>query len=274
MFQLTPTLNNVVNIKWAADYGKNWVVGIWLVEKLSSEQLLTRLVSKGKRAPEYTRELIMKKLTDDDDGIATTNLKVTVSCPLGKYFAIFINDFSELLLKYFYRNIFLGKMRMTQPCRPTTCDHLQCFDASLFLMMNEKKPTWICPVCDSPAKYEDLMVDGYFEEVIKSPLLPDEENEIILNQDGSWNPVPIDEEAERKRKEKEEEEKKDAVCLDLSDDDDDYAPAPKTEATDNAAETNGTSAPSPPPPVDEEAAAAAAAIAAPGGGGVECIDID
>lgn len=43
--KLTPTLNNVVNIKWAADYGKNWVVGIWLVEKLSSEQLLDRSVN-------------------------------------------------------------------------------------------------------------------------------------------------------------------------------------------------------------------------------------
>merc|ERR1712227_1161385 len=124
-------------------------------------------------------------------------------------------------------------------------------------MMNEKKPTWICPVCDGPARYEDLMVDGYFEEVIKSPLLPDEENEIILNQGGSWNPVPIDEEAERKRKEKEEEEKKDAVCLDLSDDDDDYAPAPKVEATEAVA----------------NAAAAALAATAPGAG-VECIDID
>ena len=30
-------------------------------------------------------------------------------------------------------------------------------------MMNEKKPTWTCPVCDSPAKYDDLMVDGYFQ---------------------------------------------------------------------------------------------------------------
>ena len=39
---------------------------------------------KGKRNPEYTRDLIVKKLTDDDDGIATTNLKVTVSCPLGE----------------------------------------------------------------------------------------------------------------------------------------------------------------------------------------------
>ena len=38
---------------------------------------------KNLRPPDYTRDLIMKKLTDDDDGIATTNLKVTVSCPLG-----------------------------------------------------------------------------------------------------------------------------------------------------------------------------------------------
>jgi len=262
--KLTPTLNNVVNIKWAADYGKNWVVGIWLVEKLSSDQLLERLVKKGKRNSEYTRELIKKKLTDDDDGIATTNLKVTVSCPL-------------------------GKMRMSRPCRPTTCDHLQCFDASLFLMMNEKKPTWTCPVCDSPAKYEDLMVDGYFEEVIKSPLLPEEENEIILNQDGSWNPVPVDEEAERKKREEKEREREQnggsaAVVLDLSDDDDDYAPAPKAPVdpataatTSEGAETNGTAppAPSPPPPVDEEAAAAAAAISGGSAGGIpECIDID
>eukprot|EP00092_Neocalanus_flemingeri_P029499 GFUD01032032.1.p1 GENE.GFUD01032032.1~~GFUD01032032.1.p1 ORF type:complete len:499 (+),score=143.08 GFUD01032032.1:143-1639(+) len=230
--KLTPILNNTVSVKWAADYGKGWVVGIWLVEKLSSDQLLERLTSKGKRNSDFTRELIKTKLTDDEDGIATTNLKVTVSCPL-------------------------GKMRMSMPCRPTTCDHLQCFDASLFLMMNEKKPTWTCPVCDSAAKYDDLMVDGYFEEVIKAPELPDEENEIILNQDGSWNPVPKDEEEERKRKEKEEEERKNAVVLDLSDDDEDYTPAPKPAADPDAAPAEDLPVLPPPPPAE-----------------IECIDIE
>lgn len=26
--------------------------------------------------------------------------------------------------------------------------------------MNEKKPTWICPVCDKKAAYESLIIDG------------------------------------------------------------------------------------------------------------------
>jgi hypothetical protein len=156
--KLSPILPNVINIKWASlDFTKGWVVGIWLVEKLTSEGLLQRLKQRGSRDAEFTRELIRNKLNDDEDEIATTNLKVTVACPL-------------------------GKARMTVPCRPSTCDHLQCFDAVLFLQMNEKKPTWQCPVCDSPALYESLLVDGYFLEVINAPELPDEENEIILNQ--------------------------------------------------------------------------------------------
>jgi len=178
--KLSPTLPNTVNVKWAADQGKGWVIAIYLVEKLSSEQLLDRLVMKGTRQSEYTRELIKKKLNDEGDEIATTNLKVTVACPL-------------------------GKMRMSSPCRPTTCDHLQCFDASLFLQMNERKPTWQCPVCDSPALYQNLMVDGYFLDVIKSKDLPEDENEIILNQDGSWHPIPKEETEDTKKEQKDDE---------------------------------------------------------------------
>jgi len=190
--KLSPTLPNTVNVKWATEPGKGWVIVLDLVEKLTSDQLLERLVQKGTRESEYTRDIIKKKLNDEGDEIATTNLKVTVACPL-------------------------GKMRMTNPCRPTTCDHLQCFDASLFLMMNEKKPTWQCPVCDSSALYQDLMVDGYFLDVIKAKELPEEENEIILNQDGSWHPIPRDVTEEAKKKEEREKEKD---SMDTSDDGD------------------------------------------------------
>jgi len=188
LLKLSPTITNTVNVKWAADNGKGWAIFINFVEKLDSKQLLEKLVKKGTRESQFTRELIKKKLCDDGDDIAMTNLKVTVACPL-------------------------GKMRMSAPCRPTTCDHLQCFDANLFLQMNEKKPTWQCPVCDSPALFQNLMVDGYFLDVIKANELPEDENEIILNQDGSWHPVPKDDSDEANKKD---------------DDDDDYGPSMRT----------------------------------------------
>ncbi|MEQ2233037.1 hypothetical protein ILYODFUR_017642, partial [Ilyodon furcidens] len=80
-----------------------------------------------------------EKLTADPDSeIATTSLRVSLLCPL-------------------------GKMRLTVPCRAVTCSHLQCFDAALYLQMNEKKPSWICPVCDKNAAYENLIIDGWRE---------------------------------------------------------------------------------------------------------------
>jgi len=192
--KLSPILPNAINIKWASEYNKTWVVGIWLVMKLTSDDLLDRLKKKGTREPAYTKALIIKKLNDDDDDVATTSLKVTVSCPL-------------------------GKMRMRVPCRPSTCSHLQCFDAATFLQMNERKPTWNCPVCDSKGNYSDLLIDGYFQEVLESKELPEEENDIILEADGTWKPVPKEENpaqaaavAEKKKADEEVE------MIDLSDD--------------------------------------------------------
>lgn len=110
LVKLAPGVANKIGVKWAQDSGKGWVVAVGLVEKLSSATLLERLIQKGTRNSEFTKELIRKKLSDDEDGIATTNIKVTLACPL-------------------------GKMRMAAPCRPTTCDHLQCFDAHLFIQV-------------------------------------------------------------------------------------------------------------------------------------------
>jgi hypothetical protein len=52
--------------------------------KLTSDDLLDRLKKKGTRDQAYTKALIIEKLNDNDADVATTSLKVTVSCPLGK----------------------------------------------------------------------------------------------------------------------------------------------------------------------------------------------
>ncbi|CAB3251182.1 unnamed protein product [Arctia plantaginis] len=163
LVKLSPTVANTIHVTWAADFTRAYVLSVFMVRKLTSAELLQRLKNKGTKNPDYTRSLIKEKLSEDyDSEIATTSLRVSLMCPL-------------------------GKMRMSCPCRPANCPHLQCFDASLFLQMNERKPTWLCPVCDRPAPYDSLVVDGYFQEVLTSARLSSDCNEIQLHADGNWS---------------------------------------------------------------------------------------
>jgi len=176
--KLSSTVPNFVNVTWAVEVGSGYTISVYYVDKLSSTDLMDELKKKGKRHSDYTRALIKDKLSDKDNEIATTSCKVSLACPL-------------------------GKMRMTTPCRSSTCDHLQCFDASLYLMMNEKKPKWQCPVCNKTALYEDLLIDGYFTDVLTSKQLPHDEHEIVLQSDASWESlVPAKTKTEKEKDEK------------------------------------------------------------------------
>ncbi|XP_037046219.1 E3 SUMO-protein ligase PIAS3 isoform X3 [Bradysia coprophila] len=158
--KISPTTINQINVSWCSDYNRHYVISVYLVKKLSSAQLLNGMKTGQKiHSSDATRAMIKEKLNEDADcEIATTTLNVTLVCPL-------------------------GKMKMKTPCRASTCSHFQCFDAETYLQMNEKKPTWNCPVCDKPAPYEKLVIDAYFQEVLSSA----DTNEIQLNKDGSWS---------------------------------------------------------------------------------------
>jgi len=162
--KLSPTTSNTITVSWAVEVGKAHTISVYQVENLTHKDLLDQLKMKGQRQPDYTKALIKEKLSDQDQEIATTSCKVTLACPL-------------------------GKMRMTAPARASTCDHLQCFDAQLYLMMNEKKPKWVCPVCNKPALMENLLIDGFFLDLVRSPRLPSDEHEIVLHNDGTWDPI-------------------------------------------------------------------------------------
>ncbi|GIY85243.1 hypothetical protein CEXT_111391 [Caerostris extrusa] len=159
----TATEANEVSISWASSTGKPYVLGVFLVRKLTSTQLIRRLKGIGVRNPDHTTAMIKEKLCQDRDSeIATMSLRGSLLCPL-------------------------GKIKMKLPCRALTCTHLQCFDATLYLQMNEKKPKWICPVCDKPAYFKNLAIDGLFLDItIKAP---DGCMEVQFHEDGSWTPV-------------------------------------------------------------------------------------
>ncbi|XP_052793896.1 E3 SUMO-protein ligase PIAS2-like isoform X2 [Mya arenaria] len=159
--RLSPTMPNHVEISWASEFGRGFVVSINLVKRLTSDTLLQRLKEFGNRHPDHTRAMIKEKLHHDADSeIATTSLRVSLVCPL-------------------------GKMRMQLPCRAESCKHLQCFDATTYLMMNEKKPTWLCPVCDKQTPFNKLNIDRLFCEILQST----DESEIQFVEDGSWSAI-------------------------------------------------------------------------------------
>ena len=117
----TASQQNSLTVSWVPVPGQAHTVSVYIVESLTHEDLLRQLQDKGVRNPVYTKTLIKEKLNDQDSEIATTSCKVSLACPL-------------------------GKNRMRIPTRASTCDHLQCFDGQTYLMMNEKKPKWNCPV--------------------------------------------------------------------------------------------------------------------------------
>ncbi|KAG8184562.1 hypothetical protein JTE90_007678 [Oedothorax gibbosus] len=163
LIKRTDTEPNVITISWASSTGKPYVLGIFLVRQQTSAVLIRRLKANGVRNPDHTTAMIKEKLCQDRDSeIASMSLKGSLICPL-------------------------GKIRMPLPSRATTCTHLQCFDATLYLQMNEKKPKWICPVCHKPALFKDLAIDGLFLDIIQR--VPGECKEVEFHEDGSWTPV-------------------------------------------------------------------------------------
>ncbi|KAJ0067731.1 hypothetical protein NL108_010039 [Boleophthalmus pectinirostris] len=171
LVRLSSAVPNQISVTWAPEIGKTYSMSVYLVRQLTSPLLLQRLRMKGIRNPDHSRALIKEKLTADPDSeVATTSLRVSLMCPL-------------------------GKMRLTVPCRAVTCSHLQCFDAALYLQMNEKKPSWICPVCDKKATYESLIIDGYRASLLCQNLFLEilndctDVDEIKFQEDGTWCPM-------------------------------------------------------------------------------------
>lgn len=160
LFKLNPSVINVITVNWNSD-AKTFVMGLYLVKKLTSEYLLQELMNKKPRSSESSKNYIIQMTANLDSDLTTTSYYFSLVCPL-------------------------GKIKIKIPAKSVNCNHLQCFDASTFILMNEKKPTWLCPVCDRPCLYNDLQIDTYFLEVILSPDLPDHCDKIELLADGTW----------------------------------------------------------------------------------------
>uniref|UniRef100_A0A0M3II35 SP-RING-type domain-containing protein n=1 Tax=Ascaris lumbricoides TaxID=6252 RepID=A0A0M3II35_ASCLU len=159
-------LDNVhsVHIQWAADM-RAWAVGIFVVKRVTSEILMKRLLAnvRARRDMIVTKMAIRTQLTDrGDSSLHLERVEFMLLCPL-------------------------GKTRIVTPVKGSECSHLKCFDLMFFLKMNEKRPTWKCPICDKAVPYNKIIIDGYFEEVLEKAGRNITKVELLPN--GDWRAI-------------------------------------------------------------------------------------
>lgn len=166
LIKLAPNSQNKVEVSWTnLELGRVPCVGVYMFKKISVSTLVAYLIKNCTKEAEMTRKMVIDKLKieDADFLIETNTLKVSLLCPLMKF-------------------------RIQLPGRAFNCKHVQCFDLESYLMMNEKKPTWNCPVCDQNAPYDNLIICGLFKEIL-AKVNDSSCEEVEFSPNGEWSKV-------------------------------------------------------------------------------------
>ncbi|BGP36123.1 E3 SUMO-protein ligase pli1 [Rhodotorula kratochvilovae] len=78
----------------------------------------------------------------------------------------------------------LSFLRIDIPIRSAHCDHIACFDAMTWFEVNEQTPQWQCPICSKTLKVDDMVVDGYLEDILK--VCSSSVEAVTVEPDGTW----------------------------------------------------------------------------------------
>ncbi|XP_048494928.1 E3 SUMO-protein ligase SIZ1 isoform X3 [Beta vulgaris subsp. vulgaris] len=77
--------------------------------------------------------------------------------------------------------------RMRTAGRFRACAHMGCFDLETFVGLNERSRKWQCPICLKNYCLEDIIIDPFFNLILKKMQSCGEEiNEIDMRPDGYW----------------------------------------------------------------------------------------
>lgn len=76
------------------------------------------------------------------------------------------------------------RSKISIPVRGKNCIHVQCYDAATFILISKTAKKRECPVCYKPTTLDDLILDRYFEDILKNT---DDLVEFVeIGLDGVW----------------------------------------------------------------------------------------
>ena len=148
---------NYVTIKYAYTTC-DFIFYFYLIQTIKVESLVNEVLAQPHIPMEKTLSMIKESEQDD---ISASKETLSLLCPC-------------------------SYVRMEYPVRSVKCDHIQCFDIYSYLLLQEKGPTWLCPVCYHKIKLSHLEVDEYFDSIIKNT--GPEYDYVEIKNDGTWTP--------------------------------------------------------------------------------------
>lgn len=159
---VNPNRPFTINIVYS-DAAEQYAMYLYIVDARSPEALVEYFKGKEHISEAATKAAIIsdyEQNQDDDIVMATSSL--SLRCPL-------------------------TYARLTTPMRSIECDHIQCFDGLSYLTMQERIPSWICPVCSKKINPGHLAISDYILNILHTT--SDEVDTVNINTDGSWEPI-------------------------------------------------------------------------------------
>ncbi|GAO18201.1 hypothetical protein UVI_02022680 [Ustilaginoidea virens] len=127
--------------------------------KITPVSELVSSISTRRRIPKESVVAEVNKKAQDPDVVATSQV-LSLKCPL-------------------------SYMRLEVPCRSLCCTHIQCFDATSYLQLQEQGPQWLCPICNKSAPFEQLAVDEYVRDILANTSRDLET--VTIEPNGRWS---------------------------------------------------------------------------------------
>ncbi|KAJ2051425.1 hypothetical protein H4S04_001981 [Coemansia sp. S16] len=155
----TAECNNIIRITYSTP--TRWVAAIVLSKRHTAHSIASEIRKSHYISADKVRQAFFNHTsTDDDDDLVSTGALVSLKCPL-------------------------GLSRISTPSRSAYCQHPQCFDCEIFMQLTRKLTVWKCPVCSIVIKsWQELIVDGYFESILKGTSAADDQ--VYIEPNGEW----------------------------------------------------------------------------------------
>ncbi|KAK3505109.1 PINIT domain-containing protein [Neurospora crassa] len=150
------TYQNNIDFTYALtrEVGSFYLV-VYLCKTPTIEELVSRITKKI-RAESVVTEIANK--ANDPDVVATSQV-LSLKCPL-------------------------SYMRLSKPCRGLNCGHIQCFDATSYLQLQEQGPQWLCPICSKSVPFDQLAMDEYAQGILEAT--PKSVEQVTIEPTGKW----------------------------------------------------------------------------------------